>query len=74
MRSRNSSHDWKLADRLDELVDQKANEMNHKFPGTVKGAQQDEGVVLDCYRWFFRVALDAIGIGKGYVLKLATAN
>jgi hypothetical protein len=48
---------------MGELVDKKAHGMTSKLPG-VSGGQQDEGIILDCNRWFFRVALDAIGIGK----------
>jgi hypothetical protein len=55
----------KLADQLGHLVDVEAEKLNDKFPGIYKRAQQDEGVVLDCYGWFFRVGLDAIGIGEG---------
>jgi hypothetical protein len=54
---------------MDELVDKEAREMDHKFPGMFNRAQQDEGVILDCYHWFFKVALDAIGIGKGYTIE-----
>jgi hypothetical protein len=54
----------KLAEKLGDLIDKEAVEMDNKFPDMYKRAQQDEGIVLDCYHWFFRVALDAIGIGE----------
>lgn len=32
------------------------------------GLEKNDGVVLECYHWFFRVALDAIGIGEYFVI------
>jgi hypothetical protein len=64
----------KLADKLGDLVDKEAKKLDDEIPGLFKRAQQEEGVVLDCYGWFFRVALDAIGIGKCIMHKLQQAT
>jgi hypothetical protein len=55
----------KLADLLADLLDKEAKKPEDSIP---ERAQQGEGVVLDCYGLFFRVALDGIGIGEEYTM------
>ncbi|KAF7984103.1 hypothetical protein HWV62_16712 [Athelia sp. TMB] len=52
-----------LADRLDALVAGQQHELGASFPGISAADEKAPGVILDCYHWFFRVALDAIGVG-----------
>lgn len=52
-----------LADRLDELVDNQERELGPNFPGISAHEEKADGAIIDSYHWFFRVALDAIGIG-----------
>lgn len=59
-----------LADRLDALVENKKHDYDlspgsKDLPGAAPAIFEGgtDGVILDCYHWFFRVALDAIGVG-----------
>lgn len=46
------------------MLDSNTSDVNpNMFPN---GLEKAEGVVLECYHWFFRVALDAVGIGKSH--------
>lgn len=55
-----------LATQIDAMLDSNTSDVDPSmFP---YGLEKNDGVVLECYHWFFRVALDAIGIGEYFVI------